>query len=622
MTIDNNISEKLVFKTTETRGLEDNLSDDSVLQRYGSLELRRAEAEEAENQPATRSASRSVAPQVKLSRTERLGLKAFQLRNKPTYKKAKSARPGNNELWDMTGCVAPPPEEAATRSLASPIIGDLRPTSAWLEGSVAVGTIIVNGPTPDLRFTAAQEAKVVAEVQAGLSWLADQGRTAKVSFSHDIHVVNISTPKDPDASDLEGHWRNPAMEKMGYEASWQGVKDYVQTLRHRLGTQWAYAAFFVKYPLGNFAYAFIGGPHLVMQYENQWGVNNLDRIFVHETGHIFGCPDEYGTRNCEAEYGRFRERNRNSDNCAGTAKVPCVMDSNNWGMCQYTRTHLGWSGWAAPILCVDSNLAFEIPGASDADGAELILTGWNAFSNQRFLADPLEDGSFRFIAEHSDKVLDVYGESTTQGVHIHQWTWHGRDNQRFWLEQQSDYTYCIRSKKSGLVLTIEPLPPRIVGRYPRIVQLPWNGANNQRFRILSRGISICAQHSDLVLNVNAASFKNGEAVTQSYMLGSGSQRFRLGPLDDGSFRILSEHSGKVLDVYGGSTTQGVHIHQWDWHGGNNQRFLIEHRGDGIFKIVAKHSGLALTVKDASTSIGAEVIQLPWNGSNNQRFRFI
>jgi hypothetical protein len=65
-------------------------------------------------------------------------------------------------------------------------------------------------------------------------------------------------------------------------------------LRRRLGTEWAYCGFFTKYPLGHFGYASIGGPRIVMAYANDgWGPSNIDRVFAHETGHIFNCPDEY-----------------------------------------------------------------------------------------------------------------------------------------------------------------------------------------------------------------------------------------------------------------------------------------------------------------------------------------
>ncbi len=88
---------------------------------------------------------------------------------------------------------------------------------------MAVGLIIVEGPTPAPQFSAQERTKVAAEVQNGLSWLASMNPSAGISFTYDIRIVPLSIQPDPSAPDLEGHWRNPAMAALGYEASWNGV---------------------------------------------------------------------------------------------------------------------------------------------------------------------------------------------------------------------------------------------------------------------------------------------------------------------------------------------------------------------------------------------------------------
>ncbi|MCK9922394.1 hypothetical protein MXD61_10980 [Frankia sp. AgPm24] len=218
------------------------------------------------------------------------------------------------------------------------------PTSSRLEGSVAVGLILVEGPTADLQFTAAERTKVVAEVQNGLSWYATTNPAADLAFHYDIQIVRLSVAANPNATDLEALWRDPTMDRLGHKPNFDGVYDYVDALRGRLQTTWAYCAFFTKYPVGYFAYSSIGGPRIVMSYENDgWGPDNIDRVFTHETGHIFGAPDEYGGAGCDCggEWGVFHAPNGNCDSCA-SAPVDCLMRSNSFALCRYTPSQLGW----------------------------------------------------------------------------------------------------------------------------------------------------------------------------------------------------------------------------------------------------------------------------------------
>ena len=324
------------------------LAERPVLHRYGErVEIRLGTGEGGAKLP-------EIPAEVleELDLDERLGVEALRLRASRRYLAAKANRPREGEPWDMPGCAgapAPPPPiaegdlqgpQAEADDAAAP------GTSDYLMGSVAVGVVIVNGPTAATRFTDAERLKVVAEVQAGLSWLGGFNPWAGVSFAYDIRPVNIATQPNAAAADNESRFRDPAVGQLGFQQNWNGVWDYIRWLRNDRRTTWAYCVFFVKgYPLDHFAYANIGGPRIVMDYANDgWGPDNIDRVFAHESGHIFGCPDEYASSgcNCGDSWGRFGEPNSNCENCAGAAGIGCLMRANEWAMCGPTKRHLGW----------------------------------------------------------------------------------------------------------------------------------------------------------------------------------------------------------------------------------------------------------------------------------------
>lgn len=332
--------------------------DGGVLHNYGPrVQIKRAQPVDIggsafPTQPLPRALPTGLTP------TEQMGVNAFKLRQSTKYRSAKAQRPRDGEPWDMKGC-GPHAHDTPTPDALKPVVvgESVRGARAvgggtpFLAGSVAVGVIIVNGPTAATRFSTAESTKVVAEVQAGLTWLGNQNPAAGVSWHYEIQNITITTPTTATAADDESRWRNPVMGALGHTQNWQGVIDYANALRVRKGTRWAYCVYFVKgYPLWHFAYA--SSPRIVMDYANDgWGPDNIDRVFAHETGHIFSCPDEYAAAgcNCTSKHGIYNEPNANCATCAPGGGIACIMKNNDWEMCSHTRRHLGWGLTSARV---------------------------------------------------------------------------------------------------------------------------------------------------------------------------------------------------------------------------------------------------------------------------------
>jgi len=170
-------------------------------------------------------------------------------------------------------------------------------------------------------------------------------------------------------AEAEALWRDPALTELGFATGEAGRDALVADLKSDHDTQWAYAGFFTKHPTTWFAYT--SDHRTVIRYSDfsPGAVPNLDRIVAHETGHIFGCPDEYASSNCAcgANAGRFfTEPNDNCANCAPDPAVPCIMRSNSPSMCAHTPWHLGWgafvTGIDAALWRLDNNKIYLFSG--------------------------------------------------------------------------------------------------------------------------------------------------------------------------------------------------------------------------------------------------------------------
>jgi hypothetical protein len=139
----------------------------------------------------------------------------------------------------------------------------------------------------------------------------------------------------------------------------------------------------------------------------------------------------------------------------------------------------------------------------------------------------IPDGTYRIIARHSGKALDVTGGSTADGANVEQWTYNGGANQQWTLTNLGSGQYKIIGVGSGKSLDV---------------------ANN--------------------------STADGANVDIWSYSGSNNQRFTFTATSAGYFRITPVNSGKAVDVANSSTADGANVDQWTYNGGNNQQWLF------------------------------------------------
>ena len=265
-------------------------------------------------------------------------------------------------IGGITGAIKIPPE-TPTFALGDSLIpphdlakyeSEITPsyyeTSEYLIGSVAVGIILPESDggidSSTEQWTSSEESNIVGKIQHALNWWASQNPSAGVSLRLDVHfdVLTKYEPIRRPRTD-QNLWISDCMLYIGYSGTYYftQVRDYVNALRTRLNTKWAFAIFVVdsssdsdgKFADNSFAYSYLGGPFLVMTYDNDgWGIDKMDLVTAHEIGHIFYATDEYDGVTESSGY----------LNVADVEGSGGIMDGNgaNWFLSSGTRGQVGW----------------------------------------------------------------------------------------------------------------------------------------------------------------------------------------------------------------------------------------------------------------------------------------
>jgi hypothetical protein len=243
-------------------------------------------------------------------------------------------------------------------------------TSEFLAGAVSINIILVESDGT-LEFStenwsADRENQVVARIAAGLEWVRLQEPRAALRFVYHVLPGRIQPAArtgyepirhaaDPFGSTGEDLWTRQILGHLGYTTGDRFARSraLASDTRRFDGTDWAVNVFVVdslndadgKFADGRFAYTWIGGPHVVMTYDNQaWGIDRMDQVFRHEIQHAFYAYDEYAQSGCVCtdHRGYLDGANLNCTSCNPVAGA-CVMISDGDAMCDATRRQIGWA---------------------------------------------------------------------------------------------------------------------------------------------------------------------------------------------------------------------------------------------------------------------------------------
>lgn len=292
-------------------------------------------------------------------------------------------------------------------------------TSQFMIGRVAVAVVLPESAGSGEDWTAVEEQKVIDEIDAATRWWAAREPRANLEFEVEFHT-NVPVSVEPislsSSYQDESRWIRPAMSNLGFfgTSAWQQVYAFNNDLRTRLDADWAFTIFVVdssndldgRFLDAQFAYAYLGGPWMVMTYDNgSYGPDHLDAVAAHEMGHIFWALDQYAAAAwpCDAVSGYLGVENQNSDYGNCHLHQPSIMKScldpfEAGEIDPYARGQVGWR---------DS----DGDGILDpVDTQPYVLVNWNP--------EPVGD-AYRYYGDAQD--LPFYG-SSMDGVTINEVT--------------------------------------------------------------------------------------------------------------------------------------------------------------------------------------------------------
>ena len=265
-----------------------------------------------------------------------------------------------------------PPQVVEMTKYTGPMMGSpselqgarsIQQNSEFLIGSVLVNIVMPESMGGSENWTDEEIAAVLSDLAIGCQQYQQHALWTDLTFVYNHNdFQRVPVTLEPIEGDWNSDpiWISEALSNLGYS----GTGDMMQThdmnneTRAEFGTDWVFTAFVADAsvngcwmgPAGGYAaYAYLGGPYLVISYPScgYGGGLGFSKVFIHEMTHIFWGLDEYASaeQSCNDRSGYLNYANRNTLFNPCQTVVPCIMQSGlqeaPLPVCYYTRGQVG-----------------------------------------------------------------------------------------------------------------------------------------------------------------------------------------------------------------------------------------------------------------------------------------
>ena len=296
------------------------------------------------------------------------------------------------------------------------------------------------------------------------------------------------------------------------------------------------------------------------------------------------------------------------------------------------------NGWYKITSSANSNLAIEVQGGTNANGANIYGNTKNGSNNQDFYFEQISGNEYAIKTAVSDKAraLDVVGGNSANGINVRQWDYSDRKAVHWKLYTDDEGNYVLVSSTGDKVLDLtgakstagtnvwtwdyygastqewkltkidkNPLSSLTqvsvsdgwytfasvqdesyvldVNGYSKNSNLRLykkNDSENQKFYIESVGnneykIKTGASNGNLVLNAVNGNNTAGDNVNQySYDDSIKDEKWKIYQDTSGNYVFVSSTGDKVLDICGKKMANDTNIWLWEYYGANTQKWKL------------------------------------------------
>lgn len=277
------------------------------------------------------------------------------------------------------------------------------------------------------------------------------------------------------------------------------------------------------------------------------------------------------------------------------------------------------------LSALNNNKAVDVSGAGKVNGTNIQL--WDCVDEfqQQFIFTRVTGTYYRITDVNSGKVLDVAGGVRKSGVNVQLYQYNGSAAQFWKLEPAGNGYYYIKSKL-GYYLDVSGAS---TANGTNIQVYSLNRTKAQKFKLratrpytlISENIYIfqSALNNQKVIDVAGAGTQNTTNIQLWDSNNTNAQKYRVQPVAQGYYKIVSVISGRVLDVAGGVRKSGVNVQLFDYNGSDAQLWRFYSAGNGYYYVKNK-LGYYMDVSGAGINNGTNIQVYSGNSTNAQKFK--